>query len=298
MASTDVLLPTHASADALPVVRALGVDDLKQALRSGLDDFWAMPTHVAFLCAIYPIVGLLLLRASFAYDLFPVLYPLATGFALVGPIAAIGLYELSRRAELGMDTSWSHVFDVLHSPSLRSIAALAGLLLVLFGVWIATAHALYVGAFGYEPLTSPVQFARKMLGTPAGHQLIVTGNVIGFLFAFLAATLSVISFPLLLDRDVGFGAAVFTSLRVVAHNPLIMALWFLIVAAALFVGSLLLFVGLAVVLPVLGHATWHLYRKAVEPDQSPRPEYSPRVSSGERYAADFPVSLFSRYVSK
>jgi uncharacterized membrane protein len=298
MANTDVLLPTQASADALPVVRTLSVDDLKHALRQGLDDFWAMPTHVAFLCAIYPIVGLLLLRASFAYDLFPVLYPLATGFALVGPIAAIGLYELSRRHELGMDTSWSHVFDVLHSPSLPSIAALAGLLLVIFGVWIATAHALYVSAFGYEPLTSPVQFAHKMLGTPAGHSLIVSGNVIGFVFAFLAASLSVISFPLLLDRNVGFGAAIYTSLRVVAHNPAIMALWFFIVAVALFMGSALLFVGLAIVLPVLGHATWHLYRKAVEPDRSPRPEYKPRMTQGERYAADFPVSLFSRYVKK
>ena len=153
MAQTDILLPTQ-SAGALPVVRTLHVADLKDALRKGLADFWAMPTHIVFLCAIYPLVGLLLLRASFAYDVFPILYPLATGFALIGPIAAIGLYELSRRAELGLDTSWSHVFDVLHSPSLGPIAALASLLLVIFGVWIATAHALYVSAFGYVPLTS------------------------------------------------------------------------------------------------------------------------------------------------
>ena len=101
MANTDIILPTQAADQAVPAIRTLSVDDLKHALRQGLDDFWAMPTHVAFLCAIYPIVGLLLLRASFAYDLFPVLYPLATGFALVGPVAAIGLYELSRRHGVG-----------------------------------------------------------------------------------------------------------------------------------------------------------------------------------------------------
>ena len=297
MAHTDILLPTQ-SAEGLPVIRTLTMEDLGDALRKGLADFWAMPTHSVFLCAIYPLVGLLLAHAAFTYDVFPILYPLAAGFALIGPIAAIGLYELSRRAELGMDTSWSHVFDVVHSPSAAPLAALAGLLLVIFGVWIATAHALYVAAFGYEPLASPVAFAQKVLTTPAGHNLIIAGNAIGFVFAFLTASLSVISFPLLLDRNVGFGAAVLTSLRVVAHNPLVMTAWFVIVAASLFVGSALLFVGLAIALPVLGHATWHLYRKAVEPDTSPRPEYRPRVPKGERYAADFPVSLVSRYFKK
>ena len=122
-AQTDVILPTEPARE-LPVVRSIGVTDLRDALAKGVDDFRAMPTHVLFLSLIYPMIGLGLGAATFGYDLIPLLYPLAAGFALIGPLAAIGLYELSRRRELGLDTSWQHAFDVRHSPSLRSIAAL------------------------------------------------------------------------------------------------------------------------------------------------------------------------------
>jgi uncharacterized membrane protein len=293
MAQLDVILPTEPT-DTLPVVRSLEIADLKDVLKKGLQDFWAMPTHVVFLCAIYPVVGLLLFRMTFEYDLLPLLYPLAAGFALVGPFAAIGLYELSRRRELGLDTSWRHAIDIVHSPSLGPIVGLGLLLLVIFGIWIGVAHGLYVGSFGDRPLTSVLSFVETVLTTPEGHNLIILGNGIGFLFALAAASISVISFPLLLDRNVGFAIAVLTSLRVVAKNPVTMAVWFLIVAAGLLIGSLALFVGLAIVLPVLGHSTWHLYRKAVEPQSGPRPEYRPRPRR-KRYAADFPSSLFAPF---
>lgn len=291
MAKSDIILPAQ-PADELPVVRSLQLEDLRDVLHRGLEDFWAMPTHVVFLCVIYPVVGLFLFRITFAYDLLPLLYPVATGFALVGPFAAIGLYELSRRRELGLDTSWKHAADIIHSPSFVPILALGLLLVAIFGIWITVAHAIYVAHFGYQPLTSPVAFARAVLTTPEGHSLIIIGNAVGFLFALPAACLSVISFPLLLDRNVGFGAAVLTSLMVVIKNPVVMATWFLIVAAALLIGSLPMLFGLAVVLPVLGHATWHLYRKAVVPDSGPRPEYHPRPKR-KRYAAEFPASLFA-----
>ena len=290
MAHYDIILPVQ-PADAVPVVRSIGLNDLNEALRRGLQDFWALPTHVIFLCLIYPVAGLLIFRATFAYDLFPLLYPLASGFALLGPFAAIGLYELSRRREMGLDTSWKHAFDVIHSPSLGPIVALGMLLLMIFAIWIAVAHSIYVAYFGDQPLTSPVAFARSVLTTPEGHSLIIVGNAIGFVFALVAASLSVISFPLLLDRNVGVGAAILTSLRVVAMNPVTMAAWFMIVAGALFIGALPLLVGMAVVLPVLGHSTWHLYRRAVEPDSGPRPEYRPRPKR-IRHGAEFPASLF------
>jgi uncharacterized membrane protein len=293
MAQLDVILPTEPT-DTLPVVRSLEIADLKDVLKKGMQDFWAMPTHVVFLCAIYPVVGLLLFRATFEYDLLPLLYPLAAGFALVGPFAAIGLYELSRRRELGLDTSWRHAIDIVHSPSLGPIVGLGLLLLGIFGTWIAVAHGLFVASFGDRPLTSVASFVENVLTTPAGHNLIVLGNGIGFLFALAAASISVISFPLLLDRNVGFATAVLTSLRVVARNPVTMAAWFLIVAAGLLIGSLALFVGLAIVLPVLGHSTWHLYRKAIEPQSGPRPEYHPRHRR-KRYAADFPSALFAPF---
>jgi uncharacterized membrane protein len=132
-----------------------------------------------------------------------------------------------------------------------------------------------------------------VLFTGPGWNLILVGNLVGLLFAVVVLVISVVSFPLLLDRDVGAAVAVLTSVRAVLANPVTMGLWGLIVAALLFVGSLPLFLGLTVVLPVLGHATWHLYRKVVEADPNPRPEYRPRPK-GRRYAAEFPASLFSR----
>ena len=133
MARADVILPAEPASE-LPVVRSIGIGDLRDALRKGLDDFRAMPTHVVFLCLIYPIVGLALGRAAFGADVVPLLYPLASGFALIGPFAAIGLYELSRRREQGLDTSWKHAFDIVHSPSIWAIVGLGLLLLAIFAV--------------------------------------------------------------------------------------------------------------------------------------------------------------------
>jgi uncharacterized membrane protein len=292
MVPNDVIMP-HSREDGLPEVRQISVSDLKDVLAKGLDDFRAMPTHAIFLCALYPIVGLLLGRMVFALDVLPLLYPLAGGFALVGPIAAIGLYELSRRRELGLDTNWTHAFDVIHSPSRAAIMALGGLLLVIFAFWIAAAHSIYASSGLGEP-SSLDGFLYSILDTPAGRSVLVLGNLVGLLFAVLTFVTTVVSFPLLLDRDVGFAGAIITSFRVVRSNPLTMAVWGLIIAAGLFIGALPLLFGLAVVLPVLGHATWHLYRKAVVPDPNPRPEYRPGPK-GIRYGAQFPYSLFAPY---
>jgi uncharacterized membrane protein len=293
MADRDIIMPTE-SLGAVPEIRTIAFADLMDALRRGADDFWVMPTHVIFLCLIYPIVGLVIGFATVGYDLIPLLYPLASGFALIGPFAAIGLYELSRRREAGLDTTWSHAFDVVHSPSLPAIIGLGLLLLGIFIVWVFAANAIYVANFGYVPQTSLITFLRTVLTTPQGHNLIVVGNLVGFLFAVLAFTLSVVSFPLLFDRHVGLATAIATSLQAVLKNPVIMALWGLIIAAGLLIGSLPLFIGLAIVMPVLGHATWHLYRKVVVPDASRRPEFH-KQEKGKRYAADFPSSLFTRY---
>jgi uncharacterized membrane protein len=289
MAHADIILPTEPAAE-LPVVRPIGLADLRNALARGLDDFRVMPTHAIFLSLIYPIVGFALASATFGYDIIPLLYPLAAGFALIGPFAAVGLYELSRRRELGLDMSWRHAFDVVHSPSLWGIAALGLLLVALFCVWVAVADAIYVSTLGPDPL-APGEFMRKVLTTPEGQKLIIVGNAVGFLFAALAFALSAVSFPLMLDRHVGVAVAITTSVNAIRKNPLTMAAWGLLVVGGLVIGSLPFFFGLAVVMPVLGHSTWHLYRKVVEPDTGRRPEYHPQPR-GKRYAADFPVSLF------
>lgn len=290
MAYDDIIAPVEA-ADALPAVRKVAPADIKDALAKGLADFWAMPSHVIFLCWIYPNIGILLARSASGLDLVPLIYPIVTGFALIGPFAAIFLYELSRRREQGLETSWKHAFDIVHSPSFPGIVMFGLLLMLIFGVWVATAQAIYIAHFGIGEPTSLAQFATTVLTTPEGRSLIIVGNAVGFLFAVLAFTLSVVTFPLLLDRNVGAAVAIATSVKVVLANPLTMALWAVIVAAGLVIGSLPLLLGLVIVLPVLGHATWHLYRKAIEPDLRPRSQLRLRPK-GIRYAAEFPASLF------
>jgi uncharacterized membrane protein len=277
---------------AQPVVRKIGLADLKDAVAKGIDDFMAMPTHVIFLAVIYPLVGLFLAGITFGHNVVPLLYPLAAGFALIGPFAAIGLYEVSRQRERGVEASWKDAFGLLRCPSLDAIAAMGLVLMSVFLIWLATAELLYQSLFGYGSPQSVGQFLSDIFTTPAGWTLIIVGNGIGFLFAVLALSISVVSFPLLLDRDVGAAVAMHTSVRTVLRNPLMMAAWGLFVAVALAIGSLPLFVGLAVVLPVLAHSTWHLYRKLVEPDPSPRPDrHRHRQAKGRRYAADFPAVL-------
>jgi uncharacterized membrane protein len=274
-----------------PEIRRITPANVWQALARGFDDFSAMPSHAIFLCVVYPLVGLLLILVSMGHSMLPLAFPLAAGFALIGPFAAIGLYELSRRREAGLDTSSGHAFDVLHSPSLGAIVALGLLLTVIFLTWLAVANAIYVANFGYTAPASIGQFVRDVFTTSAGWSLIVVGTGVGFLFAVLVLTISAVSFPLLLDRDVGAAVALFTSIRLIIANPLTMALWGLIVAALLVAGSVPFFLGLTVVMPVLGHATWHLYRAAVVPDSAPHAEYRPPERK-PRSAADFPASLF------
>ncbi len=264
MSSNDIIMPL-ARTDELPVVCTIGFDDLRQALAQGFADFKAMPTHVVFLSLIYPIVGVILWFATAGLDLMPLLYPLATGFALLGPFAAIGLYELSRRREMHLDTSWRHAFDVIHSPSLGPILLLGLLLVVVFLTWIAVAHGIYVASFGVHEPETLGDFISKVLNTQAGHNLFVVGNLVGAVFAAFVFVISVVSFPLLLERDVGVAVAVSTSLKAVAANPLVMMCWAATIAGGLAIGSLPLLVGLAVVMPILGHASWHLYRRVVEP---------------------------------
>jgi uncharacterized membrane protein len=184
-----------------------------------------------------------------------------------------------------------HALDVLHSRSLAAIMALGLLLTAVFLIWLAVAKAIYVANFGYAAPASIRQFADEVFTTPAGWKLIIVGTGVGLLFAVLTLTISAVSFPLLLDRDVGAAVALLTSIRVVAANPVTMALWGLIVSALLVIGSAPFFLGLTVVFPVLGHATWHLYRKAVEPDPDSHPDYQPRQKN-KRSAADFPAVLF------
>ena len=246
-----------------PAVRRIDLADIRRALRLGFDDFRAYRTDVIFISLIYPVIGLVLGRALLHSSFLPLLFPIAAGFALVGPLAAIGLYEMSRRREEGTIVGWTDAFHVVASPAIAAIAVMALILLAIFAVWIGVAHALYALTLGPQPPASLPAFTQAVLGTPAGWTMIVAGLGIGFLFALVVLAISVVSFPMLIDRDVGVGTAIGTSVRACLANPVPMAAWGAIVAFALLLGSLPAFIGLIVVLPVLGHATWHLYRALV-----------------------------------
>jgi uncharacterized membrane protein len=244
-------------------VRRIGLADLGSALTDGLADFAANRTDVIFLCVIYPLAGLVLARLASGYGVVPLLFPLASGFALVGPLAAVGLNEMSRRRGQGEEVNWTDAFGVLRSPSIGGIIGLGLLLIAIFLLWLATAEAIYVVTLGPKPPVSIAAFAHDVFTTAAGWTMIVLGVGVGFLFAVLTLAISVVSFPLLLDRDVKMETAIWTSVQAVVANPVPMAAWGLVVAAGLVIGSVPCLLGLVVVMPVLGHATWHLYRRVV-----------------------------------
>ncbi|HVV95218.1 MAG TPA: DUF2189 domain-containing protein, partial [Hyphomicrobiales bacterium] len=241
-------------------VRRIGTGDLTKALGQGFDDFAACRTDVIMLCLIYPLIGLILAAAAVGHAALPLVFPLVSGFALLGPVAAVGLYQMSRRREEGRGISWADAFGVLQSPALGAIGVLGLLLVAIFCAWIGAAYGIYAATLGPAPPASLATFAHDVVATPAGWAMIAAGIGAGFVFAAAVLAISVVSFPLLLDRDVGLASAIATSVRAVAANPGAMALWGLMVAAALVAGSIPFLLGLAVVVPAFGHATWHLYR--------------------------------------
>lgn len=245
-------------------VRRITLADLRDSLAQGFEDFGAFRTDVVFLCIVYPLAGLVLARLAFHQDMLPLLFPLASGFALIGPVAAVGLYEMSRRREQGLAVTWGSAFGMVGSPSFGAILVLGLLLLVIFLLWLGAAQAIYLLTLGPEPPVSLSAFINNVFTTTAGWTMIIVGVGVGFLFAVVVLSISVVSFPLLLDRDVGLGRAIGTSLRAVMRNPGPMAIWGLIVAGGLSIGTIPLFLGLIIILPVLGHSTWHLYRKVVQ----------------------------------
>lgn len=246
-------------------LRTLTTGDLRDALKKGAKDFAAARADVMFLVLMYPVIGLVLAGIGFNLNLLPLLFPLAAGFALLGPLAAVGLYEISRRRENGEPANWGAALGVIGSPNFGAIVVLGLYLVAIFVFWMIAADWVYIWTLGPEPPASAKDFVTDVFTTTAGWAMIVLGMLVGFVFALAVLAISVVSFPLLLDRHVGVPTAIVTSYRVTRKNPRIIATWGLIVAAGLLIGSIPAFIGLIVVMPILGHATWHLYRRAIEP---------------------------------
>lgn len=252
--------------DARIQIRALTLTDLKTALHKGYDDFLHMRTDVLWIVLLYPIIGFALAMFAASGTLLPLAFPLMAGFALLGPVAGVGLYEMSRKREAGEDANWRDALSIAFSPVAAPIVVLGGYLLALFSLWMVVAFYIHSATLGPEPHASVGAFLNDVFTTGDGWTMILLGCAVGCVFAVLALTVSLVSFPMLIDRHVGLPRAVMTSLAVARRNPLETAAWGLVVAVGLSIGFATFFVGLIIVLPVLGHATWHLYRAAVAKD--------------------------------
>jgi len=247
-----------------PRVRALSVDDVSAALADGLRDFRAAPTFGLLIGAIYAVGGNLMLAFFASFDMLWLAYPMAAGFALVAPFAATGLYETSRRLATGESTAMSDLIGAVPPHAKRELAYMA--LVTAFGliVWIYAAGFVYALFFGLRP-ADYTDIVTAVVSTPRGVAFLMTGNALGAVLATVIFSISVVSYPLLLDRDRDFVTAMITSIRVVLAAPMILMGWGIFVATMLVIAMVPMFLGLVVVLPWLGHASWHLYRRAVEP---------------------------------
>jgi uncharacterized membrane protein len=235
----------------------------------------AMRGDLIFIGFLYPLIGIVAATAIIGGPLLPLLFPIIAGVGFLGPVAAIGFYEMARRREQGLGSNWKHFFDVRKRPAADDIATVAGLLLAVFALWLIVAGLLYVALWGFWAppwLTQFVwysphsigEFATRLFTTTEGWALIVIGNAIGLAFAALVLAISIVSLPMLVDCNISASEAVSTSWRAARANPGVMFRWGLIVAALLAIGSIPLFIGLAAVLPWLGYATWHLYTRLVD----------------------------------
>lgn len=248
---------------AEPQVRRMEMSDIGASLRAGWEDFQASRSDVMFLVLVYPVVGLLLIAFGFRMALLPLLFPLISGFAILGPVAAVGLYEMSRQRELGETPRWGHAFSVLGAPGFGAVLVMGIYLAALFAAWMLTAAEIHNATMGAAMPDSLSGFAAQVFTTSGGWALIVIGCAAGFLFALAALATSVVSFPLVLDRPVGAPVAVATSIRVLRQNPRVVLSWGALIAVLMVLAAIPLLLGFIVVLPVLGHASWHFYRRAV-----------------------------------
>lgn len=248
-----------------PVVRTVAARDVAEALAQGMRDFQAAPRFGLVFGALYAAGGLVIVLSVTALGMTYLAYPLAAGFALIGPFVAGGLYEVSRRRELGQPLAFSALWTAVRSRS--EVGWMAFVTVFIFIVWMYQVRFLMALFLGLNASFSSLsEFMTVVLTTQEGLMFLAVGNVIGALLSITLFSLTVISFPLVLDRDVDIVTAMITSIRAVVASPLVMLGWAAVIGVLLVLSVLPFFLGLVVTLPVLGHATWHLYRRAIAPE--------------------------------
>ena len=262
--ATNTVSRSPAQTRQIPV-RTITNDDLRHALREGLDDFLAMRGDILIAGLVYTLIGIAAVVMTTNKPLMPYFLPVVAGVGLLGPIAAVGFYELADRKEEGeTDLHWYNFLDVRKRPTADDMGMVAGLLLAIFFLWLLAAGALYAIIFGWATPGSIPQFLAMVFGTAHGWALIVAGAIVGAIFGWIVLSLSVASLPMLVDCDVTAAEAVAASWRSANANRAEMVRWGIVVTILLVLGSIPLFVGLAFVLPWLGYATWHLYTRLID----------------------------------
>jgi len=251
----------------LPEIRDVSLNDLFEALGAGVRDFQATPLFCLFFGGFYAAGGWFLLFLLGYLDIHFYVYPLATGFAMVAPFIAAGLYEISRRREQGAALTWAGVLGSVRRAGGKDLVYMVLVTTFSYIIWIDIAAALYVMFFGLKPLGF-LELMNAILTTPTGFVFFVVGNLVGLFLGLVVFSITVVSFPLLFDRNIDFVSAMITSVRVVRANPRTMLVWCAMIVSSLAISVLSVFVGLLVLLPIFGHASWHLYRRALTPEQT------------------------------
>jgi uncharacterized membrane protein len=243
-------------------VLAVDAGDLAASLRAGWRDFRRAPAFGLFFAAVYVAGGWFLVWALGARGAIWGTLVAGAGFPILGPFIACGLYEVSRRLERGLPLDWPGVLGVMVAQRHRQIPSMAAVIVVFFLFWNFLGHMIFALFLGRATMTN-ISSSWQVFLTPEGLAMLAVGTAVGAVFAGVLFALTVIGLPMLLDREVDFITAMITSVAVVRASPAVMLGWGAAVAAMLFAGMLPGFLGLFVALPVLGHATWHLYRRAL-----------------------------------
>jgi len=246
-------------ATVLPEIQDISPADIGRAIRAGFRDFLAAPAFGLFFSAVYVAGGVVLYLVFGAGGQEWWLIPFVLGFPLLAPFAAIGLYEVSRRIEAGAPLAWGDVLGVVFAQKDRQLPSMAMVILLMFMFWVFVAHATFALFMGVASLTN-ITTSPVVLFSGNGPVMLLVGSAIGAGFALALFSFTVVGLPLLLEREVDFITAIITSVSAVMQNPITLGLWGGVIAAVLFVGMVPLFLGLFIALPVLGHASWHIYR--------------------------------------
>ncbi len=244
-------------------VRKAQFEDLRIALGQGWADFRSAPKFGLFFGAVFAVGGLLLVWFTFILDLTWMIYPLVIGFALIGPFIATGLYEVSRRLQADKELGWKEVLLVIIDQHRRELGWMAFVTLFVFWVWMYQARTIFVIFFGSKGFATLDGFLTALLTTESGWWFLLVGHAVGAVISLVLYSLTVISCPLLLDRDVDFVTAMLTSVRTVLASPAIMLGWGVFVVLIVLLSAIPAFAGLLIALPILGHATWHLYQRLI-----------------------------------